>query len=278
MFSPHCNNCFDLWRHQARLLLSHDIAPACINWDGGNNADLLATDTPLPEQPGPHPTGVPAELISLLEQASRYRGEQRWNFLYQILWQVSRGNRAAMLAGDAAGSELHRRIRLVRREAHHLHAFLRFRPLGDGQSQQLPGFVAWHEPAHDILATASEHFVHRMGLCRWLIATPEDGVFYDGEKLLYRKPCPPEWQELARRSPGEEKDNLWLAYYESIFNPARTNAVAIRQHMPTRFWKNLPEGSSIPKLLQQARHGKQQDGQALAVSLKTGKRIKRADE
>ena len=50
----------------------------------------------------------------------------------------------AVMAGDVDGSELHARIKAVRREAHHLHAFLRFSPLEDGDG---PRHVAWFEPA-----------------------------------------------------------------------------------------------------------------------------------
>ena len=75
-----------------------------------------------------------------------------------------------MLAGDRDGSELQRRIKAVRREAHHMHAFLRFRP-GD-KAQGAPDYLAWHEPAHDVLDLGAEHFVPRMGRHSWLIGTP----------------------------------------------------------------------------------------------------------
>ena len=56
-----------------------------------------------------------------------------------------------MLAGDKLGSELQRRIKQVSREAHHLHAFVRFIALPAEAGPELPEYVAWHEPAHDIL-------------------------------------------------------------------------------------------------------------------------------
>lgn len=43
-----------------------------------------------------------------------------------MLWRVSHGDRTAMMAGDKLGSELQRRLKQVHREAHHLHAFVRF--------------------------------------------------------------------------------------------------------------------------------------------------------
>ena len=115
--------------------------------------------------------------------AACYHGEQRWSLLYEVLWRVSHGDRTAMLAGDKLGSELQRRIKQVHREAHHLHAFVRFVALPAAAGSELPEYVAWHEPAHDIQRSASEHFVGRMGRHRWMIATPLDGVYYDGEQL-----------------------------------------------------------------------------------------------
>ena len=43
--------------------------------------------------------------------------------------------------------------------------------------------------------------------------------------------------------------------------------------MPGRFWRNLPEGDLIPRLVGQARQGKQRDGQAQEVAERSGKKI-----
>ena len=48
--------------------------------------------------------------------------------LYRVLGRFVQGERSAILAGDPDGSELQRRLKAVRREAHHLHAFVRFQP------------------------------------------------------------------------------------------------------------------------------------------------------
>lgn len=47
-------------------------------------------------------------------------------------------------------------------------------------------------------------------------------------------------------------------------------------HLPTRFWKNLPEGALIPGLISDARTGKQRDGQASDIGKRQGKRIGRS--
>lgn len=273
MIALDCEDCFATWRDQARRLLGHGIDPAEVTWGQGPMDDLLAVPAPLPEGDGPFRARIPAALLAQLEQASRYRGEQRWNLLYEVLWRVAHGDRTAMLAGERLGSELHRRIKQVSREAHHLHAFVRFVPLPEALAETLQlDLIAWHEPAHDILDSASGHFAERLGRQRWLIATPRDGIRYDGKALDYQRNCPPQWQDWARNAedPGAE---LWLTYYRNIFNPARLNPDALRQHLPGRFWRNLPEGPLIPQLVGQARHGKQRDGQALEVGMQRGKQV-----
>lgn len=282
MISLDCDDLFTTWRQQARWLLSHEIDPATVSWSLERSADMFATDEPIPEHQGPFMARIPLALLTLLENAARYRGEQRWSLLYEVLWRVSHGDRTAMLAGDKLGSELHRRIKSVQREAHHLHAFVRFVAVpqlipndvapNEIQIAQLPQYVAWHEPAHDILHSASEHFIGRMGQQRWMIATPQDGVYYNGEQLIHQRICPPDWQHLAQNI-DDPCGDLWLTYYSHIFNPARLNPKVMEGHLPARFWKNLPEGKLIPGLISEARTGKQRDGQASQVGAKPGKRI-----
>lgn len=269
-----CEDDFDRWREQARQLLAAATAPHAVVWEDQANRQLFAAE-PLASYAGQmRPVRVPKALLSELKRAALYRTPGRWNLLYRILWRVVNGERQAMLAGDSDGSELQRRIKAVSREAHHLHAFLRFHPLPDDQDLD---YVAWHEPAHDILASASLHFAERLGRQRWLIATPRDAVWYDGQQLDYRQPCPPEWQLRARAVRGKD-DALWETYYASIFNPARLNRKVMQGHMPLRFWAGLTEGKLIPLLLSQARAGAQKDGQAAGVTGKAGKVIRLAGD
>jgi probable DNA metabolism protein len=270
-----CDDLFSTWRQQARWLLSHEIDPSRVSWKAPDAADLFASDEDLPEHIGPFQARVPLELLTMLESASAYRGDQRWSLLYEVLWRVCHGDRTAMLAGDKLGSELHRRLKTISREAHHLHAFLRFVALPPSDPDETllrPEYVAWHEPAHDILYSASQHFIGRMGKHRWLIATPNDGVYYDGAQLIHERSCPEAWQQMARQV-DDPHGELWLTYYSHIFNPARLNPKVMQGHLPARFWKNLPEGPLIPALITQARTGKQRDGQASDIGARRGKKI-----
>jgi DNA polymerase len=273
MHSAPFDGSFSGWREVARSLLQQGVPPHQITWLTDGDSGGLFEHAPAPSStqvvtPAPR---IPKQLLELLQSAARFRVEDRWSLLYRILWRVAQGDRAAMLAGDIDGSQLHKRLKAVRREAHHLHAFLRFHPRPE--SAEGPQLVAWHEPAHDILASASGHFAERLGRSTWLIATPDDGVYWDGQRLHYQRPCPSEWQRLAQK-PEDDGEALWLAYYGSTFNPARLNRSVLETSMPVRFWKNLPEGPLIPRLMSQARAGAQRDGQAEAVAHKSGKRIR----
>lgn len=241
---------FQEWRVRARALLQSRVAPHELNWVSDDESTGLFDDpSPAPLTEGGPRIRVPRQLLDELEMSARYRTEQRWSLLYRVLWRVTQGDSSARMVGDIDGSELHGRIKAVRREAHHLHAFLRFSPL---QTSDGPQHVAWFEPAHDVLPWAAGHFAERMGGNSWLIATPEEGVCWDGQDMYYIRPCPPQWRQLAQNAadPGGE---LWKAYYESTFNPARLNRGVLESNLPVRFWKNLPEGMLIPQLMSRAR-------------------------
>ncbi|WP_339905526.1 TIGR03915 family putative DNA repair protein [Pseudomonas guineae] len=273
MHSAHFDGSFAGWREAARTLLCHGLAPHQVNWRGDGDSGGLFDQAPSPvnTQPAAEPPRIPRQLLELLQSAACFRVEDRWSLLYRVLWRVAQGDRAAMLPGDIDGSQLHKRLKAVRREAHHLHAFVRFHPRPE--TAEGPQLVAWHEPAHDILHSASEHFAERLGRSTWLIATPDDGIYWDGRHLHYQRPCPDEWQRLAQ-TPEDDGQALWLAYYGSTFNPARLNRSALENSLPVRFWKNLPEGPLIPQLMSQARAGAQRDGQATAVAQQAGKSIR----
>ena len=262
---------FAEWRAKARALYLAGVAPSEVVWLDPSVGDLFAQQSsPMPEPLDHREIRIPAKLLAMLETAAQFRCPQRWSLLYQILWRAAAGDQTVSLAGDPLGTELHQRLKSIRREAHHLHAFLRFVPVADAPWD----LVAWFEPEHDILHSASLHFVDRLGQNRWMIATPSDAVSFDGEKLSHIATCPAPWQALAKAHLGADQ-RLWQTYYQSIFNPARLNETVMSQHMPKRFWKNLPEGMLIPNLASQARAGQSRDGQAQTVAQKAGKTINR---
>ncbi|GGK03008.1 UdgX family uracil-DNA binding protein [Pseudomonas matsuisoli] len=272
MRTIHFAGSFEAWRPIARKLLLDQTAPDQITWQAGNDpaADLFASPDVLDEPTQPSVAlAIPRKLPELLKYAACYRAPDRWALLYRVLWRVTRGDRSAMLAGDIDGAQLHGRVKSVRREAHHMHAFLRF---AERAEDATPRFVAWHEPAHDVLELASGHFHHRMGSVSWLIATPEGAAVCDGTSLSFLSPCPDDLRQLAQGT-RDDGEALWRAYYSSTFNPARVNEKVMRGHMPARFWKHLPEGDLIPQLATQARAGQQKLAQTESVGKQAGRQV-----
>jgi DNA polymerase len=81
----------------------------------------------------------------------------------------------------------------------------------------------------------------------WSILTPIGSAHWDRETLRFGPP--------GARGDAPERDGFeegWQGYYESAFNPARTNPKLMRQHMPQKYWKNLPEAVAIPALVRSA--------------------------
>jgi DNA polymerase len=98
-----------------------------------------------------------------------------------------------------------------------MHACIRFRERPEAAGA--PRFVAWCEPAHDVLPQVAQHFVSSMGRVSWMIATPEASVLWDGATLHNTGPL---MSSAAELDDGGEAP--WLSYYRSIFHPARRGA------------------------------------------------------
>ncbi len=107
-------------------------------------------------------------------------------------------------------------------------------------------FIAWYQPDHRILPLAAPFFAERFGIMRWTILTPDASVSWDptNKELTFAPGLPRE------SAPAEDElEDLWRSYYASIYNPARLNPSAMRNEMPVRYWKNLPEVSLLPELI-----------------------------
>jgi DNA polymerase len=270
---------FAEWREAARELLAFEIAPHADKWiaheDGG---DLFSSAPPQPPQPSERPAPVldprrahptlhlPRKLMDMLQSAACYRVDDRWAFLYLVVWRWQQGEQVVLSAADVDGARLHTMVKAVHREEHDMHAYIRFRERPEAAGA--PRFVAWFEPAHDVLPQVAEHFVSRMGRVSWMIATPDASVLWDGETLHNTGPLMRSAAEL-----DDAGEALWLTYYRSIFNPARLNAKLMQSHIPARFWKHLPEGAAVPEMVSSAAAGARRTGQATAVGQRRGTTI-----
>ena len=260
------------WRRAARTLLAQGVAPHEVDWSMQGEADLFGDDMAACATPDRGPSAalrVSSALMSLLEAAACFRAPDRWALLYRILWRSQQGDATAMSAADADGARLHAMAKAVKREAHKMHAFLRFRERDPAAGD--PRFIAWFEPAHDVLPNAAGHFAKRMGRASWLIVTPDGTAASDGETVCFG-PAPA--GRPAEVDIDDQGEALWLTYYRSIYNPSRLNTGAMEMHMPVRYWKNLPEGRLIPGLISAAGAGARRTGQAQGVGARQGTQVR----
>lgn len=268
---------FAEWRAAARDLLMHGVAPERVTW---NEANAVATDLfsgapaavpsadnvpagPPPVKQAPH---IPRAFMDMLQSAACCRVPDRWAFLYRVIWRWQQGEHDVQSPADVDGVKLHAMVKAVRREEHDMHAYIRFRERPEELGP--PRFAAWFEPRHDVLPQVADHFVKRMGGVTWMIGTPDASVMWDGATLHHTGPLMTSAADL-----DDAGEALWLTYYRSIFNPARVNAQLMQSHIPSRFWKNLPEGAIVPDMVTNAELGARSTGQAQAVGRQGGRTI-----
>lgn len=226
------------FRDAARRLLGLQIPPDDVTWDAHGRGTLFGDGIAGDASPHMLPRGV----VELIKEAVCHRDPQRYALCYTLLWRVQNGERALL---DVASDPLVHRLLMLRkavhRDIHKMHAFLRFRDAGAER------FVAWYEPGHFVLEAVAPFFVERFGSLVWSIITPIGSLHWDRGALTLGGPG-----RRADVPPDDAFEAAWRAYYESVFNPARANPTAMRQHMPKKYWRNMPETAAIPALLREA--------------------------
>jgi DNA polymerase len=262
---------FAEWRTAARDLVARQIAPEYVEWasepEDGDLFSGFGAQAAAPSSTPALPAGVelrlPRQLLDMIEDAACFNALDRWSFLYKVIWRWHLGERDVVSPADADGARLYSMVKAVHREQHDMHAYVRFRERKEEDGA--PRFVAWFEPTHDVLPQVARHFARRMGPITWMIATPAQAILWDGEQLI-------EAPSLLRSAADIEDagEALWLTYYRSIFNPARVNADLLRSHIPSRFWKNLPEGAIVPAMVTAANNGERRTGQTGTVGQRGG--------
>jgi DNA polymerase len=245
---------FAFWRDRARGLIQCDVPPDRVSWiEPGGTGDLFAAEGPsradkrMPSPPADAPpVRASQRFLTLARSAALHTDPARFGLLYQVLWRLQRNPR---LMEDKADPQVRRTEELaksVRRDAHKMHAFVRFRevaPEEDG-SDGTPHFVAWFEPDHHIVRAEAAFFMRRFANMRWSILTPRGSVHWDGMTMREGPPA------RVEDAPGDDPvEDLWRSYYASIFNPARLKVGAMMSEMPKKYWKNLPEAQIIPQLI-----------------------------
>ena len=234
----------DAWRALARTGLCAGIAPEDIDWDGDAQATLLPAPD-LSDAPATRPPPqVPAALFELAGAVLCHRDTQRHALLYRLAWRIAQGEKPLLArVTDPDVRRAQELAKAVGRDTHKMKAFVRFR--------EVPGetdaFIAWFEPTHHIVDRVAPFFARRFAGMRWAILTPYRSVAWDGTALAFG---PGATRDDA--PPDDAREDLWRTYYAHIFNPARLNPRMMRQEMPQKYWKHLPETRLLPDLIRTA--------------------------
>lgn len=227
------------WRAAARALRAEGVEPQSVVW----TVERELFDQAAPSSPSGAPANftVPAAFLELAEQVVLNRAPDRFALLYRILWRLEREPRLADNPADPDMARARDMAKAVSRAAHKMKAFVRFR-LVEGAATET--YAAWFEPAHRVTEAVAPFFARRFTAMDWTILTPDVCVAWDGERLLASEGADP------ADAPAEDaQEELWRTYYASIFNPARLNPKQMREEMPKRYWRNLPEAALIPELI-----------------------------
>ncbi|APW36269.1 uracil-DNA glycosylase [Rhodoferax koreense] len=238
------------FRRAARRLVAEGVVPEDVSWfvRSTAEADLFDTGRGVDGAVDPAPAlMLPAFFAAGCQHAGLHADPGRFGLLYRLLWRLVHepGLRHDPLDADRVAME--QMARAVRRDQHKMTAFVRFRPLavpadeGEGAAETI--HVAWFEPQHHTLRATAPFFARRFAQMAWAILTPERSARWDGRRLSFG---PGARREDAPAADAGEQ--LWLTYYENIFNPARLKLKMMQKEMPRFYWKNLPEAALIQPL------------------------------
>jgi DNA polymerase len=238
---------FDGWRKAARAFRLAGTEPAAARFvvAGGNaQGGLFDGSPPAPlrgEQREENEFSVPKAFVDMAQDVILHRSADRFDLLYRLLWRLRGEPDLIRVISDPDVADARERAKNVRRAAHKMKAFVRFRRVEDETGE---AWVAWFEPAHRVVEKTAPFFQRRFTTMRWSILTPDGCAFWDGERLAFG---PPATRDMA--PDADEVEAFWKTYYASTFNPARLKVKTMQGEMAKRYWKNLPEAAVIPELV-----------------------------
>jgi len=248
MYSIPAPSRFSEWRSAARSLLQLEAHPQEVVWQSDQKEDSLFTSSQL-VKPKTHQLRVPAAFINIAETAACHRSGDQWALLYSILWRLTHGEPHLLkIPSDVQVHRVQSMIKHIRRDCHKMHAFVRFRKVGEDAQSGREQFISWFEPDHKIIKLNANFFKKRFTNMDWSILTPDECMHWDGKKVHY---SPGVTKDEA--PDGDALEELWKSYYKSIFNVARVKVKAMQSEMPKKYWKNLPEAELIEGLIATSR-------------------------
>lgn len=166
--------------------------------------------------------------------------------VYRLIRKLMRVKHADFLKNYADDDVLRAaQIRkMMGREIHRMHAFVRFQKARDGV------YYALIDPDFDVVPLLDDHFVRRFADMSWRIfdVRRQYGIAYDGEAVSLIHSLgdiidPTRAQLDEARLDAQEKafQGLWKVYFDAVNIKARNNEKHHLRQLPKRYWKYLSE-------------------------------------
>ncbi|MEW6018632.1 MAG: UdgX family uracil-DNA binding protein [Pseudomonadota bacterium] len=233
---------FEGWRNTARALRLAETAPADILWTvEGGQGGLFEAEAPAPAGT----ISASRAFVDLARSVILHRSPERFDLLYRLLWRLQSSPLLMEITTDPDVVQAQAMASAVRRAAHKMKAFVRFREV-DGEAGQ-ERFAAWFEPSHRVTEAVAPFFVRRYANMAFSLLTPDVCAHWDGSTLSFSPGADP------ADAPGADGlEGAWATYFQSTFNPARLRVKAMESEMPKRYWRNLPEAALIPGMIAEA--------------------------
>jgi uracil-DNA glycosylase len=234
------------WRAHARSLVARRVPPEQVVWRSEKDQALLAFGS-APDNAAPVENAVraPKAFIDLAETALCADVADRFALPYALLWRLQSERGLLAIQSDPQVARLCDHAKRVRRDAHKMKAFVRFREI-ESEGVKRRRFMAWFEPDHFTLERTAPFFARRFGDMDWSILTPKLCAYCADGALSFAPGI------MKPDMPSDDADDLWRTYFANIFNPARLKVKAMQSEMPKKYWKNLPEAELIPALIASA--------------------------
>lgn len=135
-------------------------------------------------------------------------------------------------------------IKMMNREIHRMHAFVRFQKAADGS------YYALIDPDFDVIPFLDDHFKRRFADMQWCIfdVRRQYGIRYNGQEIVYVDDLGSvldtnraQLHEHALDDMEKAFQGLWQVYFTAVNIKARNNEKNHLRQLPKRYWKYLSE-------------------------------------
>ncbi len=137
---------FDGWRDAARGLAEAGVPPSAIVWEvSRRRRPICSAGQATPPPSGPS-FAVPRAFVDLAKAAICHSDPERFALLYALLLKLRSNKKALEDRADPLVDRLEKLAKEVRRDAHKMHAFVRFREVEDEWRHALRRLVRARPP------------------------------------------------------------------------------------------------------------------------------------